>query len=367
MVACSGMSHHPKRKAFKRYAKPGTAPGTLRAPEELRIDKVRVTVIDYDATRLQEKEVRTLSECTPYRDTPSVTWINVDGLQDVQLLEALGTHYGLHPLALEDVLNVGQRPKVEDYDGYQFVVLKSIRLEGEELQVEQIALFFGANYVLTFQEIPGDSFEAVRDRIRKGKGRIRKAGADYLAYALIDALIDEFFPVLEAYGERIEALEEELIGRPSSATLHQIHRIKRDLLTLRRIAWPQRDLLNALLRGDSELITAETKIFLRDCYDHITQVMDMLETYRELAAGMLDVYLSSLSNRMNEVMKVLTIISTIFIPLSFVAGVYGMNFSPVSPYNMPELHWRYGYPYSLGLMLAVAVGLLYFFRRRGWF
>jgi magnesium transporter len=352
----------------KRYHAPGTAPGTLRAHEDPRTTTVRVTVVDYGPDHLTEREVERVEDAFPFRDTPSVTWINVDGLSDVALLETLGRHFRLHPLALEDVLNCGQRPKIEDYGEYEFAVLKSVDVVDERLEMEQISLFFGRNFVITFQEVPGDSFEPVRERIRKGKGLIRRMGPDYLAYALIDSLIDEFFPVLEHYGERIETLEDQLVDRPGPETLHEIHLIKRELLVLRRAAWPQRDLLNGMLRDESELIHHDTKVFLRDCYDHMVQVMDMIETYRELAAGMLDVYLSSLSNRMNEVMKVLTIIATIFIPLTFIAGIYGMNFDPdVSRWNMPELRWVYGYPFSLSLMAVVGLALVAYYRRKGWF
>jgi magnesium transporter len=361
------MASRPKRPQWLRYPAPGTAPGTLTALPESPSTPVRVTVIDYGPEHVTEKEVPRVEDLFPFRDTASVTWINVEGLSDLSLIESLGTHFKLHPLSLEDVLNCGQRPKVEDYDDYEFVILKSLHSATEGLEVEQISLFLGHNYVITFQQQAGDSFEPVRERIRKGKGLIRRAGADYLAYALIDALIDEFFPVLEQYGEKIEAMEDELVDRPTPQTVHQIHALKRDLLTLRRAAWPERDLVNSLLRAESPLIHAETKVFLRDCYDHMVQAMDMVETYRELAAGMLDVYLSSVSNRMNEIMKVLTIIATIFIPLSFISGVYGMNFdTSVSRFNLPELHWRYGYFYSLGLMLAVALGLLSYFRKKGW-
>jgi magnesium transporter len=356
-----------RRHTFKRYHKPGTAPGTLRPVEDQRVERARVTVIHYNAEKLEELEISDPAECEPFSERRGVTWINVEGLTDIGLIESLGKTFGLHPLSLEDVLNCGQRPKVEEYDDYQFVIMRSLRLDGEQLEGEQISLFFGRNFVLTFQEVPGDSFEAVRARIRSGKGLIRKAGPDYLAYALIDALVDEFFPVLEHLGERVEALEDELVDQPSPDLLRRIHAVKRELLALRRAAWPERDLLNALLREDSELIHPGTKVFLRDPYDHIVQAMDMIETFRELASGMIDVYLSSLSNRMNEVMKVLTVISTIFIPLTFIAGIYGMNFHPNSPWNMPELEWYYGYPFSLALMLAVALSLVYYFRRKGWF
>jgi magnesium transporter len=358
----------PKRRPpfATRYHPPGTAPGTLTPHTGEGTGPVRVTLIDYSPEHVTEREVEKIEEVFSFRDTASVTWINVEGLADVPLLESLGRHFKLHPLSLEDILNCGQRPKVEDYDDYEFVVLKSLHLETEGLSVEQISLVFGKNYVITFQERPGDSFEPVRERIRKGKGLIRRAGPDYLAYALMDALIDEFFPVLEQYGERIEALEDDLVDRPSPQAVHQIHGLKRDLLVLRRAAWPERDLVNSLLRAETPLIHPETKVFLRDCYDHMVQAMDMIETYRELAAGMLDVYLSSVSNRMNEIMKVLTIISTIFIPLTFIVGIYGMNFDTASPWNMPELHWRFGYLYCLGLMAAIAAGLVAYFRRKGW-
>jgi magnesium transporter len=353
-----------RRMGFgKRYSPPGSAPGTLRAPDTPGAGPVRVTVMDYGTERLIEKEVHSVEELAPYRDTPTVTWINVEGLNDIPFLEGLGKLFGFHPLTLEDVLNCGQRPKLEDYGSYHFLVMKSLSLDKEDcLQVEQISFFLSGNYIITLQEIPGDSFEAVRERIRQTKGQIRKLGPDYLLYALVDALMDEFFPVLERYGERIEELEDEVVLRPVPETLTQIHGIKRDLLMLRRTAWPEREVIGSLQREDSHLVRPETRVFLRDCYDHAVQVIDMIETYRDLAAGMLDVYLSSTSNRLNEVMKVLTIISTIFIPMNFIAGLYGMNFK-----DMPELSWRYGYPMALCLMLAVAVGMVAYFKRKGWF
>lgn len=353
-----------RMKVGKRYHKPGTAPGTLRAPEK-RIDQVRVTVIDYGPDHFEEKTVSRVEEVFRYRDSPSVTWINVEGLHDVALVESIGRHFGFHSLALEDVLNCGQRPKLEDYGQYHFLIMKSL-LPGDTLNTEQISFFLAGNYVITFQEVPGDSFEAVRERIRRGRGLMRKSGADYLVYALIDALIDEFFPVLERYGEQIEALETELLTRPSQRTIQEVHRVKRELLLLRRTAWPERDVISAIQREESDVIQRETQVFLRDCYDHTIQIIDMIETYRDLAAGMLDIYLSSVSNRMNEIMKVLTIISTIFIPLNFIAGVYGMNFHTNHPMNMPELDWPWGYPYALGMMALVAVVLVIYFQRKGW-
>lgn len=350
------------RRMVKRYHKPGTAPGTLRAPDTPAAGPVRVTVLDYSPDHFEEREIADIEECFPYRDKQTVTWINVEGLHDVGLIEKLGKHFGLHPLALEDVLNCGQRPKLEDYGNYHFMVMKSLYLKDEELELEQISFFLSGTYVITLQEVPGDSFEAVRQRIRQGKGQIRRMGPDYLLYALVDALVDEFFPVLEAYGERVEELEDEVIEQPTPDTLNEVHRIKRELLMVRRTAWPEREVINALQREEAHLVRPETRVFLRDCYDHTIQVIDMVETYRDLASGLLEVYLSSASNRLNEVMKVLTIISTIFIPLNFIAGLYGMNF-----HNMPELDWRYGYPMALGVMATVGISLVVYFRRKGWF
>jgi magnesium transporter len=354
-------------KIGKRFHAPGTAPGTLRPPEAPGAAPVRVTVIDYGPDRLEEKVIERFEDLLPYRDSPTTTWINIEGLHDLSLLEGLGKHFGIHPLTLEDVLNCGQRPKIEDYGTYHFLVLKSLAEREGCLELEQISFILGENYVLTLQEVPGDSFEAVRQRIRRGKGLIRKAGADYLLYALVDALIDEFFPILESFGEQIEKLEDEVILHPSPEILQHVHSVKRDLLVLRRTAWPERDTISAFSREESHLISDETTVFIRDCYDHIIQVIDMIETYRDLASGLQEAYLSSLSNRMNEIMKVLTIISTIFIPLTFIAGIYGMNFDPrASPWNMPELEWYWGYPFSLTIMAIVAIGLIIFFRRKGW-
>ena len=354
-------------KVGKRFHAPGTAPGTLHPVEAPGAGPVRVTVIDYGPNHLEEKVVERVEELLPYRDATTITWINIEGLHDVALLEWLGKHFGIHPLTLEDILNCGQRPKIEDYGTYHFLVLKSLSMHEGSLELEQISFILGKSYVLTIQEVPGDSFEAVRQRIRRGKGMIRKAGADYLLYALVDALIDEFFPVLEKFGEQVEELEDTVILNPSPEILQRVHAVKRDLLVLRRAAWPERDAISAFSREESHLIKPETTVFVRDCYDHIIQVIDMIETYRDLASGLQEAYLSSLSNRMNEIMKVLTIISTIFIPLTFIAGIYGMNFDPdASPLNMPELEWYWGYPFSLTVMAVVAIALIFFFRRKGW-
>jgi len=351
---------------LKRYHPPGTPPGTLRPVEPGLAEKATMRVFDYDAQHVDEKIAKSAKECSEYVSSDTVTWIDVDRITDLDAIESLGKAFGLHPLALEDVLNVPQRPKLEEYEDHLFIALRMVSPNGA-LEPEQVSMFLGRNYVITFQERPGDCFDPVRDRIRKAGGRIREEGADYLAYALIDAVVDGYFPVLEAEGERVEELEEEVVGQPSQDTLRQIRDIRRDLMALRRSAWPQRDAINALVRGDTPLVTDTTRPYLRDCYDHIIQVIDVLETYRELAGGLMEVYLSSLSNKMNEVMKTLTVVAAIFIPLTFIAGVYGMNFNPErSRWNMPELNWAWGYPAVWVVMLAVLVGMLMLFRRKKW-
>ena len=350
----------------KRFHKPGTAPGTLQAPEVRRVEKIVIQVMDYGPDYLLEKELASIEEVLAYRDTATTTWINVNGIHDVDLLRKLGEYFGFHPLALEDVLNTGQRPKVDYYEDHQYIIVKELRWQ-QTLEVEQVSIFLGRKFVITLQETQGDPFGPVRDRIRTGKGRIRKMGPDYLAYALIDAVVDEFFPILEKFGELIEDLESEMVEVPTQDTLRRIHQIKRDLLVLRRAAWPEREVINCLQRDESRLIRKETKVFLRDCYDHTVQIMDIIENYRDLAASLVEVYLSSISNRMNEVIKMLTLVTSVFIPLTFIVGVYGMNFNPASsPWNMPELNWYWGYPATLAVMLALAIAMLMYFRRKGW-
>jgi magnesium transporter len=350
----------------KRYQKPGTSPGTLQPLETRRVEKVSLSVMSYTLETLEEKQPASVEEVFPYRDSSAVTWINVVGLHDLDLIQKLGSHFGLHPLALEDVLNTGQRPKIEEYDDHAFLVMRDLRF-ASGLETEQVSFFFGKRWVITLQELPGDPFEPVRERVRRGRGRIRKMGVDYLTYALIDALVDGFFPVLEKYGDWIEDLEEEVIGQPGRKTLHEIHRVRRELLLLRRAAWPEREVIHALQREDFAFVRRETRVFLRDCYDHTVQALDLVETYRDLAGGLLEVYLSSVSNRMNEIMKVLTVMASIFIPLTFLAGVYGMNFNPsTSPWNMPELNWRWGYPAVLLAMAGIGGVMVVYFRRRGW-
>jgi magnesium transporter len=347
----------------KSSKKPGLAPGTLVHVGEKKVEKIRIRMIDFDVTNLEERELESVDECFPYVDKPTVTWINIDGLHDVDIIEKIGRNFDLHALVLEDILHTDQRPKVEDFDDYIFIIAKMLSYDEEEdqLKAEQFSLVLGQNYIITFQEKVGDVFELVRDRLRKGKGRIRKRPSDYLAYALIDAVVDNYFLVLEKIAERVESLEEELVANPTPRTLQTIHNLKRELIFLRKSVWPLRELIGGLERGESSIIDEKTTIFLRDVYDHTIQVIDTVETLRDMVSGMLDVYLSSISNRMNEVMKVLTIIATIFIPMTFIAGIYGMNFE-----FMPELKWHYGYHLVWVIIIAIAVIMLFYFRRKKW-
>ena len=347
----------------------GLPPGSLVHVGEKKIERPRITIIDYDEKKLEEREVKKVEECFPFKKTSTVTWINVDGLHETDIIDKIGMHFGLHPLLLEDILNTEQRPKMEDFGDYIFVVLKMLYCgEGNnDIESEQMSLILGPNFVISFQEREGDIFNIVRERIRASKGRMRKSGSDYLAYALMDAIVDNYFTILEKLGERIEYLEEELVKNPNPKTLQEIHRLKREMIFLRKSVWPLREVISGLQRGESSLIKKTTNIYLRDVYDHTIQVIDTVETYRDMTSGMLDIYLSSLSNRMNEVMKVLTIIATIFIPLTFITGLYGMNFNPeVSPFNMPELNWHWGYVFAWAVMIIMALLMFAYFRRKKW-
>ncbi|MFH1479278.1 MAG: magnesium/cobalt transporter CorA [Candidatus Omnitrophota bacterium] len=343
-------------------------PGTLIHIGEQRTEKTKITILDYDEARFQEKQIASVKECAPFKDKPTITWINIDGIHEVDIIEEIGRLYGLHPLIMEDILNTGQRPKIEDPGDFLFIVLKMLQCDNKDEAVsEQVSLILGTNFVISFQEKEGDVFNVVRERIRSAKGRIRKMGADYLLYSLIDAIVDNYFVILEKMGEKIEGMEEELVSNPIPATLQNIHSIKRDTIFLRKSVWPLREVIGNLERGESSLIKENTGIFLRDLYDHTIQVIDTIETFRDMVSGMVDIYLSSISNKMNEIMKVLTMIATIFIPITFVAGIYGMNFDPeVSRWNMPELNWRFGYPGVWGVILAIVVLMLMYFRRKKW-
>lgn len=308
----------------------------------------------------------TLDDIRRTRADHPITWVNISGRGDAELIRHVGTIFGLHKLAMEDLMNLHHRPKVEEYDDHVFLV-SQLFSPGPDIVTEQIALFLGKNFVLSFQETPGDCFGPLRERIRQGKGRSRAAGADYLFYGLLDAIVDQYFPVLERYGESLENIEEMVVTTPDSRQIAMLHDMKRGLLTIRRAIWPHREMLNAIIRDENPLVSDETRLYFRDVYDHTINLMDIVETYREIASGLVDVYISSVSAKLNEIMKVLTIIATIFMPLSFVASVYGMNFDrSASPWNMPELGWKFGYLLSLLLMASIATGLLLFFRLKGW-
>lgn len=354
---------HMSKKTKGRSRKAGLPPGTLVHIGDKKVEKVRITYLDYDEQSFQEKLVSGINECFPFKDTQTVSWINVDGIHEVGVIEDIGRHFDLHPLILEDILNANQRPKFEDYDSHIFTVLTMLRCVGDRQLVysEQVSILLGPNFVISFQENVGDVFDPVRDRIRKAKGRIRKMGPDYLAYSLLDAVVDGYFSVLETMSETIESLEEELVKEPNERIMRQIHSIKRELISLRKSTWPLRELISNMQRSESALITESTRIYLRDVYDHTIQVIDTVESYRDIVSSMLDLYLSSVSNRMNAIMKVLTIIATIFIPLTFVAGIYGMNFK-----YMPELEWRWGYAGVLLIMIVVAAGMIVYFRKKKW-
>ena len=346
-----------------RAARPGAAPGTLEFVGSMKQEKVRLRLIDYDDRGVIEREMDEIQECFPLRETPMVTWINIDGLHETDIIQRLGDAFGLHPLLLEDIVNTTQRPKLEDYGDYIYVTMKMLSFDKGTSQVhqEQLSLVLGPHWVITFQERVGDMFEPVRNRIRSGKGRIRKMGPDYLAYALMDAIVDSYFGVLEAIGERVEILEEDLLSDPSPETLQAIHKLKREAIILRRAVWPLREVVSNLDRVESTLVKKAVHPYLRDLYDHTIQIVDTIEAIRDVIGGMMDLYLSIVSNRMNEVMKVLTIIATIFIPLTFVAGIYGMNFE-----YMPELGWHYAYFVIWAVIAIVGLSMVLFFRRLRW-
>jgi magnesium transporter len=356
-----------RKKVFnfrkRRSKKTGLPPGTPVYVGERKDEKVRISVMDYDEMQYQEKEVKDVEECFQFKDTSTVTWINIDGIHQVDIIEKIGRNFDLHPLIQEDIVNTEQRPKIEDFGNYIYIVLKMVYHDENDgdIKIEQVSLILGENFVISFQEKEGDIFNHVRERIRNGKGRIRNMKADYLAYSLLDAVVDNYFFILEKSGEKIEELEDKVVSQPKPETLQEIHKLKRGMIFLRRSVWPLREVISNLERGESALIQESTRIYLRDVYDHTIQVIDSVETFRDMLSGMHDTYLSSISNRMNEIMKVLTIIATIFIPLTFVAGIYGMNFK-----FMPELDWRWGYFAVWLIMVAVAVLMIFYFKKKKW-
>lgn len=354
-----------KSRTFKRkQSNVGLAPGTLVHVGEIKAEKIVIRAWIYNSETLIEKELKTVEECQALKNQPGMNlWINVDGLDRVNVIEKLGSYFGVHPLTLEDVLNTGQRPKTEEYESYIYSVLKMIILDEirEEIIIDQVSIIFGSNYILSFQERAGEVFNPIRERLKNPGSRLRKNGVDLLAYSLMDAVVDNYFLILENVGEEIEDLEEELIVDPLPDTLKAIQKHKRDMITLRRSVWPLRELISSLQRTESKLIKETTQLYLRDVYDHTIQVIDSIEAFRDILSSMTDVYLSSLSNRMNDVMKVLTVIATIFIPLTFIAGVYGMNFD-----YMPELELRWGYPAVMMGMALLGICMFLYFRKRRW-
>ncbi|HIK45112.1 MAG TPA: magnesium/cobalt transporter CorA [Leptolyngbyaceae cyanobacterium M65_K2018_010] len=351
------------------YSAPGTLPGTLNIPEDALPTELVLMAYGPGGTRSQKLE--RLEDCRGITQQYPVSWLDARGLGSEDTLKQFSQMFYLHPLMLEDVVNVPHRPKIDFYEDQILVIMQMVRHKesGSGVASEQVSFVLGRNFLVTFQEEPEwDSFEPVRDRIRRGMGAIRNQGADYLAYALLDTIVDSFFPVLEKIGETLEELENEVVENPSRETIESIHRMRRGLMKLRRYIWPQRNVINSLIRDSEDLVSQEVRVYLQDVYDHIVQVVDIIENYREIASSLMDVYLSSINNRMNEVMKLLTVISSIFIPLTFIAGVYGMNFNPEkSPFNMPELEWPWGYVACLIVMAIIASTQIYLFWKRGWF
>ena len=348
----------------RRGSKTGLAPGTLVHVGEKKAEKVVIRVLAYNSEKLIEKELETVEECLEFKGQQDINlWINVDGLDRVDIIEKLGGYFNIHPLTLEDVLNTGQRPKTEDYESYIYTVLKMILLdkEREEIIIDQVSIIIGPNYILSFQERHGDFFDPVWERFENPASRLRKSGVDYIAYSLIDAVVDNYFLILEHFGDEIEYFEEGLVIQPGPEALRTIQKYKRDMIVLRKSVWPLRELISRLQRDESDLIKETTRIYLRDIYDHTIQVIDSVEDFRDILSSMVDIYLSSISYRMNDVMKVLTVIATIFIPLTFIAGVYGMNFE-----YMPELKWRWGYHAAVLGMTIIGVSMFVYFKKRKW-
>ncbi|HEX2868577.1 MAG TPA: magnesium/cobalt transporter CorA [Ignavibacteriales bacterium] len=348
--------------------KAGQLPGSLIYMGDRTGNGIKIIVAEYDSNNFSEKQLGSPGEIKPEGDKNF--WINVDGIHKADVIGAIGEKFSIHPLTMEDILNTSHRPKAEDNGNYMFIVMKMLSSDAKTgtLKSEQVSLIIGKNYVISFQEDAFDEFETVRDNLRKNKGRARELGPDYLAYRLLDVVLDNYFSVLETVGDNIEIIEDELVANPTKQTLEKIYRLKGDMILIRRAVWPLREVIGSLEKTESDLIAKTSRPYLRDLYDHAVQLIDTNENYREMTSGLMDIYLSSVSNKLNEIMKVLTIISTFFIPLNFIAGLYGMNFnSSVSKFNMPELNFYLGYPMVLSLMLLVVLGLFVYFKRKKWF
>jgi magnesium transporter len=352
------MAKSVKKISKKKYF----GPATVVYIGQKKTAEVGITIIDYNEKEYQKKEVKTVEECFPFKEKDSITWINIDGVHNTTIIEKIGECFGIHPLILEDIGDTTQRPKVEDFEDYLFIVIKMLYYNSKgKIQAEQVSLILGKNFVISFQETKGDVFDPVRERIEKEKGRIRKMGSDYLLYRLIDAVVDNCFSVLEKMGDEIEDLEKDIVERVAPESLHDIYSFKKDMILLRRAVWPLREVINAFTRESPALITEDTDIYFRDVYDHTIQVIDTVETFRDMLSGLHDTYLSSISNKMNEIMKILTMFASIFIPLTFIVGIYGMNFS-----LMPELKWRWGYFTVWGIIILVGVSMIFYFKRKKW-
>ncbi len=346
----------------KRSRKAGLPPGSLVHIGERKVETTRISAVNYDEQRVEEKTLKDAEECLAYKDRSGVTWINVDGLHEPEVLEKIGKAFGLHPLMLEDIANTEQRPKLEDYGEYLYIVIRMLSRPDDSILSEQLSLVIGRNVLITFQERHGNEFDPIRERLRNGNGRARRLGVDFLAYQLVDAVIDNYFIVLERLSDEVEALEEQVITSPRSEALHKLHRLKKDMSFLRRSTWPLREVIAAMQRGDSPLIGESMRVYLRDIYDHVVAVADAIDSMRDLLNGMLEIHMSNMNIRLNEVMKVLTIVTTLFIPATFIAGVYGMNFK-----YMPELDWPLAYPVVLAAMVVLAGAMYVYFKRKKWF
>ena len=353
-----------RKKGARQSVKTGMSPGYMAFVGEQKVDRVRIDVIHYDENSCRELADVSSEQCHQAVAEPGVSWINVSGIHDTALIETLGKAFDFHSLTLADIVNTAQRLKVEEFKNYLFIVMKMLSCndDSSELNIEHVSLILGQNYVISFQEAPGDVFDSLRDRIRSGKGRIRTMKADYLAYALMDAVVDNYFIAAERIGDRLEIIDDKILSDPRHEDMRAIHLLKLDILNMRKAAWPLREEISTLSKYEGQDIkTSETAVYWRDLYDHTIQIIDMVENFREILGGIHDTYLSSLSNRMNEIMKMLTVMATVFIPLTFIAGVYGMNFE-----NMPELKWHYSYYVVLGGMFLITVGMLAYFRRKKW-
>ena len=348
----------------KRYKRPGLPPGTLVYVGDNKHVKSTIKIFDYNTDSITETDIKNPDELATCLADNTVSWINITGLNDLGLIEKIGKIFDVHPLVLEDIVNTDHRPKFEEYDEYYYSIVKMLTYDDKkkEINSEQVSFILGKNYLITFQEIEGDVFDTIRERLRKNKGRVRREDSDYLCYTLMDSIVDNYFYVLETIAEETELLEGILLKNADSSVLQRIHQLKRQLIFIRKSVWPLREILNNIDRLESDLVKSSSKLFFRDVYDHTIHIIDTVENLRDIVTGMLDIYLSTVSNRMNEVMKVLTIIATIFIQLTFLAGIYGMNFQ-----YMPELAWKFGYPLALTVMGSIGIIMLVFFKRKKWF